>query len=478
MSDEAKRGIVFRDPVHQLIHIDDDDDFLCELIDSRPMQRLRRVRQLGVSWLTYHGAEHSRFSHSMGVFHVASRILETLTHRYQNSEEIQKLIKNNRRAVLAAALLHDIGHAPFSHAMERLFSANADHEKRTMLLIQDESLGIPEILEKVGVQAEDVVSILEKLHKYRFLCDIVSSQLDADRMDYLLRDSLFTGVEYGHYDLEWVSSHLCLGKRPHSEESEGEMENTNLRLCLDEKRGLFAAEQLIIGRYHMSMQVYFHAATRMWEALLLCLLRRAAELSRDDSPTLPGVALLPDTSPALLEFLQKEGSISNLQFLRLDDGVISSAMENWRDSSDDFVAEVSSAFLERKKRIGPDKEKLFKMYDLSGKDLLDIGRLLGRLEKETEKFPAYKWELDDIKKWPLYKDFLSNIKKSGTVENVSDASSIFLSDGDLSSDAQPAELSSFIFQSMGDNPLDVTRLFVHYTLAEEIDSLMDEFKLS
>ncbi len=164
MSEAPKRGIVFRDPVHNLIHLDEDDGFLLELIDTLPMQRLRRIRQLGVSWLTYHGAEHSRFSHSMGVLHVAGKILSTLKKRYRENEEVSGLLEKNRRTVLAAALLHDIGHAPFSHAMERLFKANADHEKRTISLLKNAELGIPEKLAKVGVDLEEVASVLQKLH--------------------------------------------------------------------------------------------------------------------------------------------------------------------------------------------------------------------------------------------------------------------------------------------------------------------------
>lgn len=302
MQEAPKRGIVFRDPVHQLIHLDEDDGFLRELIDTRPMQRLRRIRQLGVSWLTYHGAEHSRFSHSMGVMHVASLILRSIGQRYHGNESIKSDLKTNRLTVLAATLLHDIGHAPFSHAMERLFPANADHEKRTARLIGNSSLQVSGILQENGVDPEDVTAILGKLHPKKFLCDVVSSQLDADRMDYLLRDSLFTGVEYGHYDLDWVSNHLCLGREPLSSGEEDDSE-AQLRLCLDRKRGLYAAEQLIIARYHMTMQVYFHKTTRMWEAMLLCLLRRAAKLVQRDGDMFSD-GILPGTPAPLQTFLK------------------------------------------------------------------------------------------------------------------------------------------------------------------------------
>lgn len=474
MSETPKRGIVFRDPVHNLIHLDEDDGFLLELIDTLPMQRLRRIRQLGVSWLTYHGAEHSRFSHSMGVLHVAGKILSTLKKRYRENEEVSGLLEKNRRTVLAAALLHDIGHAPFSHAMERLFKANADHEKRTISLLKNPELGIPEKLAKVGVDVEEVASVLQKLHSRRFLCDIVSSQLDADRMDYPLRDSLFTGVEYGQYDLDWVAAHLCLGKEPLSRD-DGEQNEPVLRLCLDEKRGLYAAEQLIIARYHMTMQVYFHRTTRMWEALLLCLLKKAASVSVEAGDLLDD--RLPGTPPVLLEFLKTSGAISDRDFLRLDDGTLTTAMEGWRESGDQFIAELSAAFLERRKKL-PDGTRVFECIELTKKDPVDFGRLMGTLEGATKDFPAWKWELDEISKWASYKDFFHTLKKTKGKENAENTTSIMLSDGNLDSIAEPVEFRSFLFKSMAENSEDVVRLYAHHTVAAEINSLVLKFNLA
>jgi HD superfamily phosphohydrolase len=475
MSEAPKRGIVFRDPVHNLIHFDEDDSFILDLIDTVPMQRLRRVRQLGVSWLTYHGAEHSRFSHSMGVLHVAGEILHTLKKRYRGNEEVAEVLKNYHRTVLAAALLHDIGHAPFSHAMERLFPANADHEKRTISLINNPDLGIPAKLTAAGIKVEDVASILQKLHAKRFLVDIVSSQLDADRMDYLLRDSLFTGVEYGQYDLDWVAAHLCLGREPLSND-EGEPDGQLLRLCLDSKRGLYAAEQLIIARFHMTMQVYFHPTTRMWEALLLCLLRRAAEISVEDHGLLKIFDHLPGTPETLMKFLQNAGNVTDKDFLRLDDATLTTAMESWRESSDTFIAELSGSFLDRRKRL-PDGKRVFECIDLSGKDLVAFGKLSGALESSTEKFPAWKWELDDIKEWASYKDFFHTLKKTHGAKNAEITTSIMLSDGNLESVAEPVEFRSFLFESMGENSVDVVRLYVHHSIAEEIKSLVLKFNL-
>lgn len=131
------RGKVFRDPVHGLIRIEGGDEFIIDLINTPEFQRLRRVRQLGVSSFTYPGAEHTRFAHSLGVFNFAQRIVASLQRRYAGEKELTLVLDDQRRNVLAAALLHDVGHGPFSHMIERAFERSADHEKKTVALIQD-----------------------------------------------------------------------------------------------------------------------------------------------------------------------------------------------------------------------------------------------------------------------------------------------------------------------------------------------------
>src|SRR5262249_52358431 len=135
------------------------------------------------------------------------------------------------------------------------------------------------VLESHDVDPRAVCDIIEKASEHRLLVDIVSSQLDADRMDYILRDALSTGVKYGSYDCEWLLNSLCIGTEP-GETAPGR--ETQWRLCLEQKRGLHSAEQLVIARMHMSLQVYFHKATRGWEAHLLCLFKLAAQLAAEN----------------------------------------------------------------------------------------------------------------------------------------------------------------------------------------------------
>ena len=279
-----ERSKVFRDAVHGLISLDSDRDLLLGLIDTPEFQRLRRVRQLGVSNLTYPGAEHTRFAHSLGVLHIAIRILETLRRRHGNDDSIKSWLNGKGKIVKAAALLHDLGHGPFSHMIERAFGAHGRHEEISKRMIDDPESGVFKVLiQHMGrSEVQDVKNLLD-FHECPFLHDIVSGSLDADRMDYLLRDSHFTGVAYGSYDIEWVLNSFCLGLEPNPDTPANP---PKFRLCLDKKRGLHAAEQMIIARLHMTMQVYAHKTTRMWEAHLLILFAEATRLAATNA--LPG----------------------------------------------------------------------------------------------------------------------------------------------------------------------------------------------
>ena len=206
-----ERGKVIRDPVHGLISLRPDERYLLELIDTPEFQRLRRIRQLGVSNITYPGAEHTRFAHSLGVMSFTGRILDHLKARYRSHQEIFNLIEVHERTIKAAALLHDTGHGPFSHMMERSFKSTASHEQRTVLIITDPASKVSQVLKNHGIDPDQVRAVIDGTFPVHFLRDIVSSQLDADRMDYLLRDALMTGVEYGRYDAEWIIHALCLG---------------------------------------------------------------------------------------------------------------------------------------------------------------------------------------------------------------------------------------------------------------------------
>ena len=196
---------IYRDPVHNIIRLRTDTDegqLMMRLIDSSEFQRLRRIKQLGLGLFTYQGAEHSRFAHSLGAFHLMTRVLDRLGERYV-------IAPADRVAARAAALLHDVGHGSFSHVMEKVLSFH--HEQWTIQVILDDHSEIGELLRSYDDELPSkIASIIAGSFRPSALAQLVSSQLDVDRMDYLLRDSLMTGAKYGIYDLEWIINALAI----------------------------------------------------------------------------------------------------------------------------------------------------------------------------------------------------------------------------------------------------------------------------
>src|ERR1700730_8736744 len=250
---------IYRDPVHNIIRLrtgTDEGRLMMRLIDTPEFQRLRRIKQLGLGLYTYQGAEHSRFTHSLGAFHLMTRVLDRLSERYSIPEEAHA-------AARAAALLHDVGHGSFSHVMEKVLGFH--HESWTVKVVQSEETEIGQLLSSYSPRVHgDVANIIEGKFQPAALAQLVSSQLDVDRMDYLLRDSLMTGAKYGIYDLEWIINALAI-----DEEAD--------RIYV-EARGLYAVEEYLQARYYMFRQVYFHRALRSAEAVLRAILRRALRL--------------------------------------------------------------------------------------------------------------------------------------------------------------------------------------------------------
>ena len=276
-----------RDPVHGLIVFSDSGDnarldrAAWKLLNTREFQRLRRIRQLGVTEATFPGATHTRFAHSIGVFHTARKLVE-LVRRFSLDAEF-----NKPRADIAvlAALVHDIGHGPFSHDFE---SAQKDrgidkrHEKWTAELVRDTSGSIFEILEwfRRGA-AEEVAELLEAENPLDEYHAIVSSSFDADRLDYLRRDRLMTGSGAGAIDFDWLIDNIRIADVPVAGDDD-EDGPTFRTFCLDEK-AVQAAEAFLLSRYHLFEQVYLHKTTRGIEVLLKQLFHRVASAAEDGS---------------------------------------------------------------------------------------------------------------------------------------------------------------------------------------------------
>lgn len=263
-----KQTKVFRDPVHGLITFDiskERDAVILDLIGSPEFQRLRRIRQLGVAWVAYHGAEHSRFSHSMGVCHLAGLYLDRLYELY--GTEIfagEDDYLENRRLVRCAALLHDIGHGPFSHVLETAIKKinpmyKMSHEEWTKRIITNENTSVNKYLIRHKVDPYEVCNIINQTHENPILVNIVTSQFDADRMDYLQRDSLFTGVKYGLVDQEWLIHSL----------RQGLTKNKERVIAVSSSKGKNSIVNFILARKDLFQQVYFHHKIRSAEQQLL-----------------------------------------------------------------------------------------------------------------------------------------------------------------------------------------------------------------
>jgi HD superfamily phosphohydrolase len=320
---------IYRDSVHNIINIDSDTvegRLLVALVDTPEFQRLRRVRQLGLAYFAYQSAEHSRFTHSLGAGHLATRILDRLGRKYKISDE-------DRIAVRAAALLHDIGHGAFSHVIESILGFH--HEQFTIDAVLSGETGVGRVLADFSSEiAGQVASIIRGDFHSVALAQIVSSQLDADRMDYLLRDSLMTGAKYGIYDLEWVIKSI-------------EMDEAADRLYVSTP-GIYAVEDYLQARYYMFRQVYFHRTLRSAEAVLKVLLRRALELYGK------GAAIWYRPDSAFEKVLRGE-HLSLSEHLSIDDTDVMFYIIQWQRSDDAVLSDLSSRFLDR---------RLFKAFDL------------------------------------------------------------------------------------------------------------------
>ncbi len=247
------KTITVRDPVHGFIR---SDPLETALVATRPMQRLRSIRQLGLTNLIFPGAEHSRFSHALGAMHLAGRLYDALA-----SSRAAILPDDDasweRRAVRAAALLHDVGHAPFSHSAEDRFEGGIDHEEMTRRL-----LSLPDVEDAFarfgdGLEPAHVRDLLQGRAEgpHRLLYQIISGELDVDKMDYLLRDSLFCGVEYGKFDLERLLDTVVPIRDP----------ETDAWGIGVHEGGVHALEALVLARYYMFTQVYFNATGKVLE---------------------------------------------------------------------------------------------------------------------------------------------------------------------------------------------------------------------
>jgi uncharacterized protein len=312
-------GRTYHDPLHGAIALDGNDPteaLLIQLIDTPAFQRLRRIRQLGAASMTFHGAESSRFTHSLGVMAIARRAFDRITSHYPQ-------LQPHRPTVLCAALLHDIGHGPFSHTCEEVFGSH--HEHWTERIIR-ESEPVRSLLDQFDSGLiEQMVQVYRKRHPVPLVWQLVTSQLDCDRLDYLMRDSHSTGTPYGNLDLDRIL--MALGYDPVSQQ------------LVVAGKGLAAIEHYLIVRYFMYAQIYNHPKNiaAAWG------LQQAFERAR----ALMAMGKL-QADPTVTTWLQNDcDQIPLAQYLEADDGVFTYHLQRWQFQDDPILADLCRRFVNR-----------------------------------------------------------------------------------------------------------------------------------
>ncbi len=389
---------VFRDPVHGYIHIQ--HRVILDLINTKEFQRLRRIKQLGTSSFTFHGAEHSRFNHSLGVYEIARRICDKFVRNYPTKEPGDGLWDDNERLVtLVSALLHDLGHGPFSHTFEKIF--DTDHEALTIEIITSPDTEINQVLLEVGPDfPNQVAAVIAETYPNPQVVQMISSQIDADRMDYLLRDAYYSGVTYGTFDLTRILRVIQPAKSG----------------IIFDISGMHAVEDYIVSRYQMYMQVYFHPVSRGMEMVLYHLMKRAKDIYMDEHTEFI------HTATFLRPFFESNWGLKD--YLRLDDGVLTTYFNHWLDESDPTLSDLAARFLHRK----PFKSARFdREIDMPAiNDMKD-------LMEEMGYNPDYYMSINNSFDLPydLYrphkvgsKSQIEFVQKNGSIIELSEASSI------------------------------------------------------
>ncbi len=377
---------IFNDPIYGFITIP--NALIFELIEHRFFQRLRRISQMGMSYLVYPGAHHTRFHHALGSMHLMQKTVHVL--RFKGVA----ISDNEETALYVAILLHDIGHGPFSHAMEQSIVNGVSHEAISL-----------RFMEKLNVEFNGsltlAIQIFRCQYPRKFMCQLISSQLDMDRADYLKRDSFYTGVAEGNINSERIITMLNV---------------VDDELVVEEK-GIYSAEKFLVARRLMYWQVYLHKTSLVAEQLLMRMLQRAKELTTN------GVKL--NASSALSYFLNHEVTLHDFddeileKFSKLDDYDIISAMKEWQECDDFVLKNLSDMIINRdllkiklkNKKIKPESkerhiQKLIEKYKIS-KEEAEYFVFTGEISNQ-----AYQNDVQQI----------NILHKSGKIEDIVKAS--------------------------------------------------------
>lgn len=396
-----KRKII-NDPVYGFIAIT--TDLMFDLIEHPYFQRLRRIKQLGLTYLVYPGAIHSRFQHSLGATHLMKLAIESL--RYKN----QTITTEEAKAVTYAILLHDIGHGPFSHTLEKAFVSKISHEQLTVLFMQY-------LNRQKQNKLEMALAVFQNQYPKKFLHQLVSSQLDMDRLDYLMRDSFFSGVTEGVVNSDRIIKMLNV---------------SNDELVIEQK-GIYSVEKFLIARRLMYWQVYLHKTVTAAEQMLMQLLKRARQLAMDNVELFATPALhffLHNTIDNISYFQEpqyingKKYKLLDL-FARLDDNDLTTAIKLWADHSDPVLSSIAYRIINR---------QLFRIEIYTSKKEIDTARV-----QELRKQCQHIFKLSEEESgYFVFSGILTNNAYRITSDNIN----ILMQDKTLLDIAQASDISN------------------------------------
>jgi HD superfamily phosphohydrolase len=377
---------IFNDPIYGFISIP--NELIYDLIQHPYFQRLRRISQMGLSYLVYPGANHTRFHHALGCMHLMQKAIETL--RFKGVA----ISSDEECALLIAILLHDIGHGPFSHAMEKSIVEDVNHEAISLLFMN-------QLNDEFDGRLSLAIQVFKGEYHRKFMLQLISSQLDMDRMDYLKRDSFYTGVAEGNVNSERLI----------------QMMNVVDDVLVIEEKGIYSVEKFLLSRRLMYWQAYLHKTSLVAELILMKVLKRAKEL------TLKGINL-PCSEP-LLYFMQNKVDLENFDaekldlFSQLDDFDIISALKAWQKHNDFILSTLSKMLINRDLlKIKLSAEKIPMEESQSLKEQFANAHHITQLEagyfifRGKIKNQAYSKEAEPIR----------ILKKDKTIEDVVEAS--------------------------------------------------------
>jgi HD superfamily phosphohydrolase len=386
-----KRKII-NDPVHGFIIIP--TPFIFDLLEHPYVQRLRRIKQLGLTSLVYPGATHTRFQHALGAVHLMGLAIENIRQKGTDITE------EEAEAVSVAILLHDIGHGPFSHALEESMIANVSHEELSLLLMNN-------LNREFNGKLTMALSIFQNRYPKKFLHQLVSGQLDMDRMDYLMRDSFYAGVVEGTIGTERIIKML----------------NVSEDQLVVEAKGIYSIEKFLIARRLMYWQVYFHKTVIAAENLLVKLLQRAGEIAEKD----PSLA----ATPALEYFLRNKITRDKLKdhpgetlnyFANLDDDDIMVSAKAWAHHPDRLLSLLSDHLI---RRILP-RVKILE-DPVSPDQILNLRAAAAEkynLDMESTGYLVYAGTIAN-KAYSITADTIRILYNTGEVKDLAEASDIF-----------------------------------------------------